>query len=533
MGQTSTATGTRPIAGMSDEQRHAQAALSFLGLSGDAPTDFLGDTTPDASKTLADIWRGGPEEGLFRRLAAFRYEHTTSSANTADVRFKRGVLAAERLKDLVPSLILALFERHVVLEPGDGGPLPYGDATACELLRRVNARELSGPLFEAARRAGAALADGCAVVGIVDYRPWAFAAAGGAERPHEMHKVLLRVPPSELSSDVHGCALSALGVKRSAPVDEAAFRIAFEARVLAMTSAPLCLDPDPIVFQRLTNTSYDIRKAAAHLRPAATGAFSHSPSVAPSSFQPSSALVPADAMLRGLHSSPSQSTSTHAERFVRRTLRPLAGAPGPVSPARLRILIACEENARLRRRADSEALYGLDARKDPARLGLGAPPSFSWVPPGAAVWRSVRFEARPGNPPVFYSLHVTAAGVSSALTSGAVLPRFEALLRIGSAPCTNDLCAHSKAATNNPRRPAHPAAAVSRNRLVFATASRAAMETYVDGLRAALAAEGRVCVADVSNPAIFGAGQPLAVAAAAAGHRAAAAVRSFTPHHMR
>lgn len=208
---------------------------------------------------------------LKRRLAEFRHGMATTSsistwsatpstaasisssgssvpATTCNEKQRTNLWAVERFRDIATPLVVAVFDDALVLEPGDIGPLPLGHAVAQELIACINTQRLSLAMLTTLRDHGAPFYDGGVVVGVVDYRRWAFVALappsasassasarhadiptpGGGRRPApEMHKILLRTPYTTLTADVH-----AAGVLPDATPADTDRLLEMEARIL-------------------------------------------------------------------------------------------------------------------------------------------------------------------------------------------------------------------------------------------------------------------------------------------------------------
>jgi hypothetical protein len=210
---------------------------------------------------LAQQWReesisGGEEQHILphrlplkRRLAEFRHGLRRASAIA---NLSSNLWAIERFRDMTPALVIAVFEDSLVLEPGDVGPLPLHHPVARELVRCINAQQLTLPLLEKMREYGATLYDGCAVIGIVDYRRWAFGTAGGVPRSTidpspspsggggggnvtttttspEMHKILLRPSYVTIMNDLQSVTVGM-------STEEA---LEMEAQILVLSLSPL------------------------------------------------------------------------------------------------------------------------------------------------------------------------------------------------------------------------------------------------------------------------------------------------------
>jgi hypothetical protein len=161
--------------------------------------------------------------------------------------FSANLWAIERFRDITPSLVVAVFEDSLVLEPGDIGPLPLSHSVARELVRCINGQVLSLPLLEKLRECGALLYDGCAVIGIVDYRRWAFGTMAAPRSPEvgmlasasttapEMHKILLKPSSATIQKDVDNFIREEMG--HLAPSTELALDI--ESRILVSSPSHL------------------------------------------------------------------------------------------------------------------------------------------------------------------------------------------------------------------------------------------------------------------------------------------------------
>lgn len=463
---------------------------------------------------------------LKRRLAEYRYsarrptasQLSSSSSSFSAFSQPANLWAIERFRDITPALVVAIFEEGIVLEPGDVGPLPLSHPVTRELVAAINSQRMGAALLEKLREAGAPLYDGCAVIGIVDYRRWAFyhnssqpsapadpklskttplstvvtrsssgeevAEMGGpmtnvAVTP-EMHKILLRPDGFTLTQDLL-CDLSKSvqsGDGRHDPLE-------IEAQLLLATSGPVCLDPSPIVSHVLTALHYNADKLNG---------------VPERIFQSVQRHREAAAVARGAgHRHEEILQSVRIKAFLRRhRLHPLNTASTALPMQKFRLLAAAEQFRTQNGQVAAEPMYGLDARKDPARLGLAAPPPLTWLQPGMSLWRTLRFEDRPVQTAVETVANADAPVTSvKALAPSAIRHytvhivmqqsnrgiRFEAVLRIGRSPCLGDL--HD--------RHRHPSL-----RLSFPT--RPLLEAHLEQLRRTMQIEGKPCVADVSNP---------------------------------
>ncbi len=173
---------------------------------------------------------------LKRRLSEFRHgvqlpRRASSPTNSQAVgNFSGNLWAIERFRDITPALVVAIFEDSIVLEPGDVGPLPTSHPVARELIRCINTQTLSFAMLEKLREYGAPFYDGCVVVGIVDYRRWAFGSSAtrmattqatspevgvttstpssstpvpSTQTGPEMHKILLKLNYSVILTDIN------------------------------------------------------------------------------------------------------------------------------------------------------------------------------------------------------------------------------------------------------------------------------------------------------------------------------------------
>lgn len=508
---------------------------------------------------LAQAWREAQaQEGsgeqilptrlpLKRRLAEFRYSVRRPPAEG----FSGNLWAIERFRDITPVLVVAVFDGWLVLEPGDIGPLPLSHPVAREIVEAVNGQRLTRGMLSKLLEMGAPLYDGCAVVGIVDYRKWAFgmvagpAAAGG--RPAwtpEMHKILLRPSYEVLLDDWisrrRAGAIDAGEEEAEEGMKEKESSQAVEARMVKAISGPLCLDPSPLVFRTLTLLNYNCKKFRGHL---------HSEPFSVDIFQPRSTAggpweqqppPPRGAESGSHHPFPSRTLSVDTIRsaridaFLSKAKIRHGDAGGPVAmlsatataaemgaantplqqqqqhgPRRFRLLGTIEERREQQNQQASRPLYGLDARKDPTRLGLSAPPPLTWLPPNTALWRTLRFEGKQhygggergtaaaaaaasagltgggeddpagrtglhGMEAVHYTVHIL---VGAALGYGA-RGHFEVMVRVGSSPCASDI---------------YPP-------VTSIFCSKSILDAYVEQLKHMMQIEGKQCVADVSNP---------------------------------
>lgn len=167
---------------------------------------------------------------LKRRLAEFRHGTSIRRGSAANLpaicsSVSNNLWAIERFRDITPALVVAVFDDSLVLEPGDVGPLPLSHPVAKELIRCINGQILTLALLEKLRECGALLYDGCAVVGIVDYRRWAFGtittsrspdvggakASGSNTMAPEMHKILLKPNFATFQNDIENHCREELG----------------------------------------------------------------------------------------------------------------------------------------------------------------------------------------------------------------------------------------------------------------------------------------------------------------------------------
>lgn len=184
---------------------------------------FLDDTV---FPQLAQQWRNQQNIGdeqilphrlpLKRRLAEYRHgSHNRRGSTTVALpnpspTLTSNLWAIERFRDITPALVVAVFDDYLVLEPGDVGPLPLTHPVARELVRCINGQLLTIALLRKLRECGSVLYDGCAVIGIVDYRRWAFTtvtSGGGTVPPTssvapEMHKILLKPDFATIMTDI-------------------------------------------------------------------------------------------------------------------------------------------------------------------------------------------------------------------------------------------------------------------------------------------------------------------------------------------
>lgn len=425
---------------------------------------------------------------------------------------------------------MAIFDDSLVLEPGDVGPLPFSHPVAAHLIRAINEQRLSAGLLSTLRELGAPFYDGSVVLGVVDYRRWAFGgvklSGGGATATPvasagestttptakngmftpEMHKILLRAPYELLVEDLitvlndPGMAPIPTGVspkqqsKRLPPFayptevqlvtdnyhPSTSLLLDIESKVLLATSPPLCLNPSPMVTRVLTTINYDINKFRAHLR---------EPSLLTSSMGERRAREAAEVR------------SARIDAF-----RQMIGLAPRLHQQRFHLLATIEEQRHQIEVNRREPLYGLDARKDPSRLKLTAPPALTWLAPHDSLWRTMRFEQRSDQQrPLHVTAHLVITNMGTALSLGTAaglgvmaaapppLPpslsrsmanninvgtlRFIAIIRVGTQPCWAD---------------------ISERRILLS--SKGAAEALIDQLKMLMTLEGKSCVADVSNP---------------------------------
>jgi len=156
-----------------------------------------------------------------RCLSLTHAERRRRSETAPEPRLRPCILPLEKLRDISPALVIAVYEDSLVLEPGDVGPIPLGHPIAQELIRTVNEQTISLSMLQKLRDSAAPFYDGYVVFGVVDYRRCAFHAlspqpsgsqlrphmfasgAGLHRRPPEIHKILLRIPYETISADIH------------------------------------------------------------------------------------------------------------------------------------------------------------------------------------------------------------------------------------------------------------------------------------------------------------------------------------------
>ena len=292
---------------------------------------------------IAERWRneGTNEEQqilphrlpLKRRLAEFRYGTSlarrtslstspnlsgTNSSNTGSTPsciistapggFFSNLWAIERFRDITPAFVMAIFEESLVLEPGDVGPLPLSHPVAQHLIECVNGQRLSRGLLATLREYGAPFYDGCVLVGIVDYRRWAFGGSKAEAKTTtvtpEMHKILLKMPFELLLEDIpmimrmdadkifpspvpvtvvsgekspvmgngsprKSATALAPSVVPSSPEPPAALAkitdkmgLEVETKLLMALAPPICLDSNPLVARVMTALNYVLTNCA-------------------------------------------------------------------------------------------------------------------------------------------------------------------------------------------------------------------------------------------------------------------------------
>lgn len=170
--------------------------------------------------------------------------------------------AIEKFRDITPSMVIAIFDESLILEPGDVGPIPLAHPVARELVRCINNQTLTLPMLEKMREFGAPFYDGCVVVGIVDYRRWAFSSPTHSRSPDatispgsvsntvvtvspEMHKVLLRPSYCTLAADIGSSATQGSIILECESADAKistenieALRLQVESKILVILTKP-------------------------------------------------------------------------------------------------------------------------------------------------------------------------------------------------------------------------------------------------------------------------------------------------------
>lgn len=214
-------------------------------------------------------------------------------------------------------------------------------------------------------------------------------------------------------------------------------------------SPPVCLDPNPTISRLLTILNYDAKKFGAHLKDDLT-------------------IRPLE-QKRKDHAILLQAEFYNTPR-IESFLQKGRLRMGSSQQQRFRVLSGMEEFTGRKRQLSGEPMYGLDARKDPARLKLTSPPNLAWLQPPMTLWRTMRFEEKREANPRHVTVHILVNPSRGPL-------RFEVIIRIGSQPCLGD---------------------VDTQRSVFP--SMPLTEYFVDQFKKQMNLEGNVCVADVSNP---------------------------------
>lgn len=236
-------------------------------------------------------------------------------------------------------------------------------------------------------------------------------------------------------------------------------------------SPPVCLDPSPLVSRVMTALNYDRGKFTATIP-------MNSALVAPQA--PLASTAVADSAW------PEISKNVRIETFLQRCR---LNTRISMQQHRFRTLTMIEEYRSQQVQVATEPLYGLDARKDPARLKLTTPPALTWLQPGTSLWRTMRFEERGEASLRHLTVQIVihhggggglppGAGRSTPLTPGPIMLRFEVIIRMGTQPCLGDAA-----------KPLHT---------VFPT--KATTECFIEQFKQIMLAEGKICVADVSNP---------------------------------
>ena len=146
-------------------------------------------------------------------------------------------------------------------------------------------------------------------------------------------------------------------------------------------------------------------------------------------------------------------------------------------------LLALIEEARTKKVIkDNEPIYGLDVKKDPTKFANNLPtqPSsaniLNWVPSHQRLWRTVRYESEL-DPKLFFSINILLNSLNQ---------QFDVILKIGD----------------------HPFTASNGETINMKFLNRSMVEVYLEQLRVLMILEGRVCVADVSNPSVLQQSQP-------------------------
>lgn len=459
---------------------------------------------------------------------------STNVPSTIPTNFTNNLWAIERFRDITPAFVMAIFEDNVVLEPGDVGPLPLNHPVAQHLIECVNEQRISYGLLKTLREFEAPFYDGGIVVGIVDYRRWAFGVAKGnvtsgsgtaAEQPistsitPEMHKIFLKLPWEILIQDI-------TELTQSKELPEWFITVTGDGitnMAIGESTAPLSRPASPSSLSRspLRNS---VMASPARQTVSGNGLIAQALRSDESKLEFEAKLVMATAPPLCLDPSPLVSQVMTALNYdvykMRATLRPIKLGPivtsselgedetawrtarinswmqennllpGKNRGTRPRFnLLTLLERQQAERANRKEPLYGLDARKDPSRLKLSGPPSLSWLAPGESLWRTMRFEhCLRERETLHYTAHVLviqlprgshmmSGGAGGGATSGGLTVRFEIILRIGSQPCWGDLWERT---------------AIYQN--------RATIEAFIEQFKQLMQMEGKQCVADVSNP---------------------------------
>ncbi len=241
-------------------------------------------------------------------------------------------------------------------------------------------------------------------------------------------------------------------------------------------SGPICLDPNPLVSKVMTSLNYDSKKFEAQMRPSTTN-----PNIGPLNSRDEEIML--QEALR----------TTRIEGFRQKyRLAQKNSGVSMIQQGRFRMVSLIDESRGKRNQIGAEPLYGLDARKDPARLGLNAAPSLSWLQLNQSLWRTMRFEDRSDSTTIRHvTVHVVihlgnvlrSPSIPSTIPQGpSPKVRFDVLLRVGTRPCLGDISDSIKTS-------------------FFA---KGPVELFVEQLKQSMSVEGKVCVADVSNPNALG-----------------------------
>lgn len=480
------------------------------------------------------------EECLKKRLAQYRNRNVAQKA-----AFKMNVWAVEKFRDLAPALVIAILEGgKIMLEPGDVGPLSPRDPVAQELITCLNTNTLSLPLLYQLRLQSAPFYDGAVVFGIVDYRKsesfgtpsrtaantntangTGTSASTSRSLAPEMHKILLRPDPTQLQYDIQDFA-------STTPSKGGPFKL--ENALLTRTSPPLCLDPSPMVSNILRFINWERKKfflstcdgpyGVGSLNDGCNGAFNNnscnewlssgrsiSNDVTHSNNRNDEdeeremvlSLLPTTNGVSGI-GNPFEMDSESQAMLKARLFPSLHGIGGSgswgMSQKRKADLLGMAHKFRATKaKIETDAMYGLDARKDPSKVSLSSPPSMSWIPQGKNLWRTIRYESSSTTIPTapITTQQSTTSTPMTPMTTTTTTPQkrfhtlnitihqsgnkkniYEIHQRIGTKSMLGDIeCLPLQVMT-----------------------SKVSVDVFVEHFRYMMSLEGCKCLADVSNP---------------------------------